>query len=82
MMVSGPVIGLPLILGALATLECAHFAHYDGGDHLIMVGRVVAVRRNTETGRPLLFYGSRYRSLDTQHAIATPQNADIWLHGW
>lgn len=79
---AGPVMGLPLIPGALATMECAHFAHYDGGDHLILVGRVVALQRHAEARRPLLFYGSRYRSLDTQHIIATPHDANIWLHGW
>jgi len=78
----GPVTGIPLIPGALVTMECTIFARYDGGDHLIFVGRVVAIERNEETRRPLLFYGSRYRSLDTQHTIATPNDADIWLHGW
>ncbi|MEO8721953.1 MAG: flavin reductase family protein [Sphingobium sp.] len=78
----GPVMGFPLIPGALASMECAHFAHYDGGDHLIIVGRVVALQRSAETRRPLLFYGSRYRSLDTQHTIATPHDTGIWLHGW
>lgn len=78
----GPITGSPLIPGTLASMECLTFAHYDGGDHLILVGRVVALQRNEETRRPLLFYGSRYRSLDTQHTIATPNDADIWLHGW
>lgn len=78
----GPATGYPLIPGALANMECTNFAHYDGGDHLIIVGRVVALRRNMEGQRPLLFYGSRYRSLDTDHRIATPNDADIWLHGW
>src|SRR3954447_8967479 len=31
----------PLIAGALAHFECAPYAQYDGGDHVIFVGRVV-----------------------------------------
>lgn len=79
---SGPLLGLPLLPQVLATMECSIYARYDGGDHLIMVGRVVSFLHNTHAKRPLLFYGSRYRSLDTKDAIATPHDADIWLHGW
>jgi flavin reductase (DIM6/NTAB) family NADH-FMN oxidoreductase RutF len=78
----GPATGHPLLSGALVTLECKRFANYDGGDHLIIVGQVVAVQNDAEGRRPLLFYGSRYRSLDTEHKIVTPLDADIWLHGW
>src|SRR5262245_49321858 len=34
--------GVPLIAGALVHFECERYALYDGGDHLIFVGRVVA----------------------------------------
>lgn len=78
----GPATGSPLLPGALATMECRHWAHYDGGDHLIIVGRVVALQSPAGNERPLVFYGSRYRSLDTEHRIVTPHDADIWLHGW
>lgn len=80
--VDGPATGHPLLCGALATLECTRFASYDGGDHLIIVGKVVAFQNGAEGRRPLLFYGSRYRNLDAEQKIATPHDADIWLHGW
>ncbi len=32
--------GVPLLEGALARFECARYAGYDGGDHMICVGRV------------------------------------------
>lgn len=80
--VDGPATGHPLLCGALATLECKRFANYDGGDHLIIVGEVVAIHDAAEGCRPLLFYGSRYRYLDAEQKIATPRDADIWLHGW
>jgi flavin reductase (DIM6/NTAB) family NADH-FMN oxidoreductase RutF len=79
---AGPAAGLPLLPGALAWMECVSYATYDGGDHVIMVGRVVSLQRQRLRGRPLLFYGSRYRTLDDDERIATPRNVDIWLHGW
>ncbi|MBT8154276.1 flavin reductase family protein [Epibacterium ulvae] len=33
--------GVPLLEGALARFECARHAAYDGGDHMICVGRVL-----------------------------------------
>ncbi len=39
----GPVTGAPLLDGAMATLECRTEAVYEGGDHSIVVGRVIAV---------------------------------------
>jgi len=40
---AGRATGAALLDGALAALECQTFAVYDGGDHSIIVGRVVAV---------------------------------------
>ncbi len=40
---AGPVTGAPLLDGALAMMECRTTAVYDGGDHSIIVGQVVAV---------------------------------------
>jgi flavin reductase (DIM6/NTAB) family NADH-FMN oxidoreductase RutF len=61
----GPVTGAPLLDGALATLECRTFAVYDGGDHSIIVGRVVGV--DSPAGppprRPLIHHAGRYRRL-------------------
>lgn len=79
---AGACAGLPLIPGTLAAMECATHAHYDGGDHLIIVGRILSIQRNSDANRPLLFYSSKYRSLDSQHIIVTPQDTDMWLHGW
>ena len=49
--------GVPLIPGALAHFECERYAVHDGGDHLIFVGRVVALRRAAgSASRPLVFF--------------------------
>lgn len=49
----------PLIEGAQAHFECAPYATYDGGDHVIFVVRVV--RFTTQPGaEPLAFFRGRY----------------------
>jgi len=54
--------GAPLIRDALASFECELYATHEGGDHLIIVGRVRDVTCRP-TGRPLLFYAGGYREL-------------------
>ena len=52
----------PVLTGALAAFECAQEAVHDGGDHFILVGRVV--RATFEPHRdPLLFFRGKYRRL-------------------
>lgn len=50
--------GVPLIDGCLARFECERVAAHDGGDHLIIVGRVLAAEMRD--GAPLLFASGRY----------------------
>jgi flavin reductase (DIM6/NTAB) family NADH-FMN oxidoreductase RutF len=54
--------GLVLLDGALAYIECERYAHYPGGDHTIVVGRVTG--GSIGDGRPLLFYRGGYAALD------------------
>lgn len=54
--------GVPLLPGALAVVECETAEVLPGGDHVIVLGRVVAVGV-APAGEPLVFYGSRYRRL-------------------
>lgn len=54
--------GLPVLHGTLATFECEIDARHDGGDHVILVGRVQAMRF-PEPGRPLLYFDGGYRQL-------------------
>ena len=55
---AGPVTGAPLLDGALATLECRTTAVYDGGDHSIIVGEVVAAA--SPAGPPALRPAARW----------------------
>lgn len=54
--------GAPLIPGAMATFECEHHALYDGGDHAIVVGRVIRHRFDPEQA-PLVFFRGRYHAV-------------------
>jgi flavin reductase (DIM6/NTAB) family NADH-FMN oxidoreductase RutF len=50
--------GAPLLSGALAQLECRREAGYDGGDHLILINRVL--QHTTSEAEALLFAQGRY----------------------
>ncbi|MEJ0093207.1 MAG: flavin reductase family protein [Methylocella sp.] len=77
----GKMIEAPLLEGALAWLECSKFAQYEGGDHLIILGRILILTRNQRASeRPLVFFKSRYHRLDADRA-RLQENA-MWLHGW
>jgi flavin reductase (DIM6/NTAB) family NADH-FMN oxidoreductase RutF len=60
--------GAPLIEDTIARFECEPWATYEGGDHLIVVGRVA--RYGYDLGKdPLLFYGGRYADLQTKDEV-------------
>mgnify|MGYP001803159248 CR=1 FL=1 len=49
---------VPLFNGCMSRFECTKTAEFDGGDHTIIVGRVI--RAGLRAGDPLLFHGGRY----------------------
>jgi flavin reductase (DIM6/NTAB) family NADH-FMN oxidoreductase RutF len=75
--------GAPLLRDSLASFECARYANYDGGDHIIIVGRVLAVRlRRRADAVPLIFFRSKYRRLASEGGIQPPSEGDKWFYGW
>jgi flavin reductase (DIM6/NTAB) family NADH-FMN oxidoreductase RutF len=54
-------LGLPLIQGAIAQLECTTVSVHVEGDHTIFVGRVERAR--AEAGEPLLYFRGQYDRL-------------------
>lgn len=54
-------LGVPLIDGAICTLECRVHSQLPGGDHTIFVGEVLGVA--TAEAEPLLYFRSAYREL-------------------
>jgi flavin reductase len=57
------VTGAPILEGALGWLDCRVWASYDGGDHEIVVGEVLALDVGPADD-PLLYYRSGYGRLE------------------
>ncbi len=57
----GP-LGSPWLDDSLAQLECRTYERHPAGDHTILLGRVEAVRIESD-GAPLIYFSSSYRSL-------------------
>lgn len=51
--------GVPLIGGAVAHFECRMEQHYEGGDHIIIIGRVLRLTSNPAPS--LMFCSGRYQ---------------------
>lgn len=54
-------LGVPLLRGAICTLECTLHERVDGGDHSIMLGLVEDAA--VADGAPLVYFRSGYREL-------------------
>ena len=54
--------GAPILGDSLCVFECERYAVYDGGDHHILVGRVVKASFDASLD-PLLYFRGRYRRL-------------------
>jgi len=54
--------GAPILADALAALDCALHARHDGGDHIILVGRVLQLAVLSD-GDPLVYWRGAYRRL-------------------
>ena len=65
------VTAAPLIEDTLACFECRPYAQYDGGDHVIFVGRVVHFRLASD-GEPLVFFRGRYCGVRSEPAPQGP----------
>ena len=63
-------LGAPLLDGAICTLECTLDSVLEGGDHLILVGRVQHYTRRS--GKPLLFVQGRYGLAEDMPPASAP----------
>ena len=56
---------------ALARIECVVASEYPGGDHVVVLGKVVALDQDDTVGTaaPLLFYHSAFRTLDVDSMV-------------
>lgn len=72
-----------LLPDAIAWLECETHQHYEGGDHLIILGRVLAISHRTDSKvSPLIFFNGRYHSLMPIDMDDIPHEEAMWIHGW
>ncbi len=69
--------GAPRLEGALAALVCDKQAVHDGGDHLLVIGRVIALHQGLEPHYPLLFFKGQYRSVERSEGKEAPALSDV-----
>jgi len=62
--------GTALVADALASLECVLDTQYVGGDHILFLGRVVAIHDGESDRKPLVTHRGKYMS------ILPPSDAD------
>ena len=53
--------GAPLLADALVRIDCKVETIVEGGDHIILIGRVIDIEHGE--GQPLLYHSGSYRSL-------------------
>ncbi len=72
---AAPETGAPVLDGSLAYAECRLHGTCKGGDHVILMGEVLA--GDAHEAEPLLYFRGRYGGYD---AVVTPvvHPADIW----
>jgi 3-hydroxy-9,10-secoandrosta-1,3,5(10)-triene-9,17-dione monooxygenase reductase component len=58
--------GSPVLAGCHAWIDCQIEAEHEGGDHFIVVGRVVGI--GDTDARPLLFYQGQFPRIDGHEA--------------
>ena len=54
--------GTPVLTGSLASFECVRHAVHEGGDHFVLIGRVLKARFEPRRD-PLLYFRGKYRRL-------------------
>ncbi len=69
--------GLPLLDGALASIECVVAETAVGGTHTIFLGRVAAARAGE--GEPLAYYRGTFGNLDHALETAAYEGARDWV---
>ena len=70
------VTGSPIIAGVRAVIECKAWKSYDGGDHSILVGEVVAAK-TFNVKRPLVYYSQQYTTTEHMEYPAPPSDI-VW----
>ena len=67
----------PRLEGALASLDCHLFKTFEGGDHWLVIGRVMGVHIGTEPHEPLMFFKGQYRTINLAEEAPAPDLANV-----
>jgi 3-hydroxy-9,10-secoandrosta-1,3,5(10)-triene-9,17-dione monooxygenase reductase component len=62
--------GMPLLEGAIATLECRVVGVHSIGDHDLFIGHVDTLRNEEHHPQPLLYYRRHYMRVERSESIA------------
>ena len=69
----------PLIDAHLVGFECETYARYDGGDHVLLLGKVVKLSLVADQQpKPLLYFRGQYRELSDMRAEIAPFRLEGW----
>lgn len=76
--------GFSLLENCAAAVGCELHEMLEGGDHWIVIGRIVAVHQAQEPIEPLLFYRGRYRELAPISELDEKEIEDsaFWAFPW
>ena len=70
------VTGSPIIDGVRASIECEKWNVFPGGDHSIIVGRVLSVKTDGNK-RPLVYFAQQYTTTELLEYPAPPSDM-VW----
>jgi flavin reductase (DIM6/NTAB) family NADH-FMN oxidoreductase RutF len=69
----------PIIHPNLVAFECETYSRHDGGDHRLLLGKVISLETGGDApGTPLLYYRGQYRELLEE----TTETGSFRLEGW
>ena len=71
------VTGCPILVGATASFDCRLRQSHHAGDHLIVLGEVVALVHHPQL-EPLIFHAGTYKSLEHEPGRPAAQLRDAW----
>jgi flavin reductase (DIM6/NTAB) family NADH-FMN oxidoreductase RutF len=71
--------GARVIEPHLVAFECEVHARHDGGDHVLLLGKVIQLHLAADAHpRPLLYFRGQYRELSELHAEIAPFRLEGW----
>ncbi|HKT18341.1 MAG TPA: flavin reductase family protein [Stellaceae bacterium] len=71
--------GCLIIEPHLVAFHCDVYARHDGGDHVLILGKVTQIEPGKDAvPKPLLYFRGQYRELSEQHAEIAPFRLEGW----